>query len=101
MRIQRSTHRTALFSALTFISTQATAQSAPVTLPQEQVLITASRLGGIRSDLLGSSSTILEPIDLQLRQIVIVSDILRDVPGVAVSRTRSEEHTSELQSREN
>src|SRR6266567_1696575 len=86
MRIQRSTHRAALLSALTFISTQATAQSASVTLPQEQVLITASRLGGIRSDLLGSSSTILEPIDLQLRQIVIVSDILRDVPGVAVSR---------------
>src|SRR5712671_1058965 len=86
MRIQLSTHRAALLSALTFISTQAAAQSASVISPQEQVLITASRLGGIRSDLLGSSSTILEPIDLQLRQTVIVSDILRDVPGVAVSR---------------
>ena len=87
MRIQLSTHRAALLSVLTFISTQAAAQSASVSLPQEQVLITASRLGGIRSDLLGSSSTILEPIDLQLRQTVIVSDILRDVPGIAVSRT--------------
>src|SRR5258706_12289109 len=87
MRIQLSKHRAALLSALTFISTQAAAQSASVTLPQEQVLVTASRLGGIRGDLLGSSSTILEPIDLQLRQTVIVSDILRDVPGVAVSRT--------------
>src|SRR5260370_5465556 len=86
-RTQHCTHRAALLSVLTFISTQAAAQSASVSLPQEQVLITASRLGGIRSDLLGSSSTILEPIDLQLRQTVIVSDILRDVPGIAVSRT--------------
>ena len=86
MRIQLSTHRAALLSALAFISTQAAAQSASVTSPQEQVLVTASRLGGIRSDLLGSSATILEPIDLELRQTVIVSDILRDVPGVAVSR---------------
>jgi vitamin B12 transporter len=52
----------------------------------ENVVITASRLGGIRSDLLGSSATILQPIDLQERQVVIVSDVLRDVPGVAVSR---------------
>ena len=86
MRIPFSTHRIALICALTFISTQAAAQSASVALPQEQVLITASRLGGIRSDLLGSSATVLEPIDLQLRQTTIVSDILRDVPGVAVSR---------------
>src|SRR5258706_6198933 len=86
MRIPFSPHRTALICALTFISTQASAQSSSVTSPQEQVLITASRLGGIRSDLLGSSATILEPIDLQLRQTTIVSDILRDVPGVAVSR---------------
>ncbi|MEA2823737.1 MAG: vitamin transporter [Alphaproteobacteria bacterium] len=87
MKIPLSTHRAALLSALTFISTQAAAQSASVVSPQEEVLVTASRLGGIRSDLLGSSATILEPIDLQLRQTVIVSDILRDVPGVAVSRT--------------
>src|SRR5260221_11555742 len=87
MRIHFSTHRTALICALTFISSQVAAQSASVTLPQEQVLITASRLGGIRSELLGSSSTILEPVDLEERQIVIVSDVLRDVPGIAVSRT--------------
>src|SRR5258706_16185364 len=86
MRNHFCRHRTALACALSFISAQAAAQSASVTLPQEQVLVTASRLGGIRSDLLGSSATVLEPIDLQLRQTVIVSDILRDVPGVAVSR---------------
>src|SRR5258705_6846822 len=87
MRIPLSPHRTALICALTFISTHSAAQSVSVTLPQEQVLITASRLGGIRSDLLGSSATVLQPIDLANRQVEIVSDVLRDVPGVAVSRS--------------
>ncbi|HYM17778.1 MAG TPA: TonB-dependent receptor [Micropepsaceae bacterium] len=53
----------------------------------ENVVITASRLGGIRSDLLGSSATVLAPIDLENRQVVVVSDALRDVPGIAVSET--------------
>jgi vitamin B12 transporter len=54
--------------------------------PPERVLVTASLLGAVRTDLLGSSATIIEPIDLQNRQIRIVSDALRDVPGVAVNR---------------
>jgi len=53
----------------------------------ENVVITASRLGGVRSDLLGSSATVLQPVDLEDRQIVVVSDALRDIPGVAVSST--------------
>jgi vitamin B12 transporter len=52
----------------------------------EEVVISAARLGGIPEDLLGSSVSVLEPADLQLRQTEIVSDALRDVPGVAVSR---------------
>jgi vitamin B12 transporter len=52
----------------------------------EPVIVTASRLGGVRTDLLGSSVTVLEPIELERRQTQIVSDVLRDVPGVAVSR---------------
>ena len=52
----------------------------------ERVLITASLLGNVRVDLLGSSATILTPIDLENRQVRIVSDVLRDVPGVAVNR---------------
>ncbi len=63
------------------------AQVVDNTLPTEQVVISASRSGGVRGDLLGSSATVLLPIDFELRQIDIVSDILRDVPGVAVSRT--------------
>src|SRR5258708_5602049 len=70
-----------------FCATPAGAQVVDNTLPTEQVVISASRSGGVRSDLLGSSATVLLPIDFQLRQIDIVSDILRDVPGVAVSRT--------------
>ena len=54
--------------------------------PPERVVITASLLGAVRTDLLGSSATILNPIDLENRQTRIVSDILRDVPGVAVNR---------------
>jgi len=52
----------------------------------ERVLITASLLGAVRTDLLGSSATILDPIDLENRQTRVVADILRDVPGVAVNR---------------
>ena len=52
----------------------------------EQVVVSASLLGAVRSDLLTSSATVLTPLDLDLRQTQIVSDILRDVPGVAVNR---------------
>ena len=52
----------------------------------ETVLITDSLLGMVRSDLLTSSATVLTTIDLQERQTQYISDILRDVPGIAVSR---------------
>ena len=72
-------------AGLCVISTSGFAQTADDALG-EHVVVTASRLGSIRTDLLGSSATVLEPLDLQLRQTEIVSDVLRDVPGVAVSR---------------
>jgi len=53
--------------------------------PPERVVVTASLLGAVRSDLLGSSVTILSPIELENRQTRVLSDILRDVPGVAVN----------------
>jgi len=52
----------------------------------EHVVVTASRLGSIRSEFLGASATVLEPLDIELRQTTLLSDVLRDVPGVAVSR---------------
>lgn len=54
----------------------------------EQVVVTATRFGdAVRRDLIGSSVTVLEPVDLERRQVRIVSDVLRDVPGVSVNRS--------------
>ena len=52
------------------------------------VVVTASRSGeGVEVRNLPASVTLLTAADLQERQTRIVSDVLRDVPGVAVSRT--------------
>lgn len=53
----------------------------------DTIVVTASRAeGGISTATLGASATVLLPVDLENRQTVIVSDVLRDVPGIAVSR---------------
>jgi vitamin B12 transporter len=53
----------------------------------DEIVVTASRSGeGVRADQLGASVTVLDAEALDQRQTRIVSDILRDVPGVAVSR---------------
>jgi vitamin B12 transporter len=76
-----------LFFAAIAAAAPAFAQDADGGSTSERVLISAARLGNVRTDLLGSSATVLEPLDLELRQTGIVSDILRDVPGIAVSRS--------------
>jgi vitamin B12 transporter len=81
-----SIQSTFICAGLAVVPVSALAQSAPDDQPPERLVVTASRLGAVRSDLLGSSATVLEPLDLELRQTAIVSDVLRDVPGVAVSR---------------
>ncbi len=54
----------------------------------DTIVITATRSGeALRTDLLGASVTVLDDGALDQRQTRVVSDILRDVPGVAVSRT--------------
>jgi len=54
----------------------------------DTILVTASRSGdAVRVDQLGASVTVLDADALEQRQTRIVSDILRDVPGFAVSRT--------------
>ncbi|WP_414901623.1 TonB-dependent receptor plug domain-containing protein [Sphingomonas flavalba] len=51
------------------------------------IVVTASRSGdAIPAYLLGASVTLLDAAALEQRQTRIVSDVLRDVPGVAVSR---------------
>ncbi len=54
----------------------------------ETIVVTASRSGDpIRVDMLGSSVTVIDAKQLEDRQTRVLSDILRDVPGVAVSRS--------------
>lgn len=58
------------------------------TRPGDDIVVTASRSGeGIKADQLGVSVTVIDAAVLEQRQTRIVSDVLRDVPGVAVSRT--------------
>lgn len=53
----------------------------------EEIVVSASRSGdGVRADRLGASATLLDAEALELRQTRIVSDVLRDVPGLAVNR---------------
>ena len=50
------------------------------------ITVTATRSGAAEeADLTGASVTVLSPEDMEARQTRILSDILRDVPGVAVS----------------
>jgi vitamin B12 transporter len=52
------------------------------------LVVTTSRSGDATpADLVGASVTVIDDQALHERQTVIVSDVLRDVPGVAVSRT--------------
>lgn len=70
-------------------ATPALAQSDPAAADKnETIVVTASRSGdAIPAHLIGSSITVLDSEALESRQTRILSDILRDVPGVAVNRT--------------
>ncbi len=82
----------AFVSLFALASSPAFAQSNP-TVPTtddkgETIVVTASRSGdGVPVSQLGASVTVLDAKTLEERQTRIVSDILRDVPGVAVNRT--------------
>lgn len=54
----------------------------------EDLVVTATRApGGIAADQIAGSLTEITPQQMDERQVRVVSDVLRDVPGVAVSRT--------------
>jgi vitamin B12 transporter len=82
----------AFVSLFALASSPAFAQSNP-TVPTtddkgETIVVTASRSGdGVPINQLGASVTVLDAKTLEKRQTRIVSDILRDVPGLAVNRT--------------
>ncbi|SFR76386.1 TonB-dependent receptor plug domain-containing protein [Sphingomonas jatrophae] len=67
------------------------AQSTPGSLdaPDDRdVVVTASRSGdAVPANMIGSSVTVLDAKALESRQTRVLSDVLRDVPGVAVNRT--------------
>ncbi len=72
--------------SLLFLTLLAT--TAPVLAEDaDTIIVTAGRSGdGIRVDQLGGSVTVLDAQAFDTRQVRQVSDILRDVPGIAVSR---------------
>lgn len=78
-------HYTYLIAPLALVV--ATPVWAEMAVGPDTITITASRSGdAVRVDQLGASVTVLEAETLRHRQTRAVSDILRDVPGVSVSR---------------
>lgn len=54
----------------------------------DRIIVTASRSGDeVSTRLLGASVTVLDGANLEQRQVRTISDVLRDVPGLAVNRT--------------
>ncbi|WP_293681045.1 TonB-dependent siderophore receptor [uncultured Phenylobacterium sp.] len=52
-----------------------------------EIIVTATRgIDGIEADKIGASVTVITPGDMAARQVRVVSDVLRDIPGFAVSR---------------
>ena len=78
-------------ASLTFtLSAVLSAAHAAAPAPEDsidEVVVSATRAAeGVRRSLLGASVSVLRPVDLEQRQTRIVSDVLRDIPGVSVSR---------------
>jgi vitamin B12 transporter len=76
----------ALAAAATPAHAQSTGSETAIR-PGDEIIVTASRSGeGVLAKQLGASVTVIDSEALEQRQTRIVSDVLRDVPGVAVSR---------------
>lgn len=76
----------AMLSGTAFAQSQAPDEGADK--DDEAIVVTANRAGeGINRDLIGSSVTVIASRSLADRETRIVSDVLRDVPGIAVNRT--------------
>jgi vitamin B12 transporter len=53
----------------------------------EKVIVTASRIGAVPEDRLGTAVSVVTREQMDQRQTRFVSDVLRDVPSIAVSRS--------------
>ena len=84
-------HGKASVSAIAFLLAGLAAPAHAQTASQaagDDIVVTATRSGDpIPAELIGSSVTVVSDTDLVDRQTRIVSDVLRDVPGVAVNRS--------------
>lgn len=63
------------------------AQDQDATSVEEIVATGTLQLNGVKADTIGGSLTVIDEVKMEERQVRFVSDVLRDVPGVAVSRT--------------
>lgn len=75
--------------------------SAPADVrPGDTIIVAASRSGeGVPVSQLGASVSVIDPAALAERQTRAVSDVLRDVPGVAVSRSGAMGGTTQVRLR--
>lgn len=82
--------KTTISLAALLASTSALAQPViePAAADDGAIIVTGTRSpDGTPAELLGSSFTVLDADALEDRQTRVVSDILRDVPGVSISRS--------------
>ena len=79
---------------------QADAAPSDAAADGETIVVTATRSGdAIPAHLIGSSVTVIDSKALEARQTRVLSDVLRDVPGVAVGRTGGISGTTEIRVR--
>jgi vitamin B12 transporter len=88
----RHHHRAALAALFLASPTAAMAADDPQVLVADakvsEVVVTPTRAaGGVDPATIGGSLSVITPGDFEDRQVRIVSDVLRDVPGVSVGRT--------------
>lgn len=53
----------------------------------ETLVVTASRAGPTPADRIGGAVSVIDALQMQDRQVRLVADVLRDMPGVSVSRS--------------
>lgn len=76
------------------------AESAPSEIEaEESVVVTASRSGALPLSAVGSAVSVISGVELAERQTRIISDVLRDVPGIAVNRSGSPGNLTQIRLR--
>ncbi|MEO7774324.1 MAG: TonB-dependent receptor [Steroidobacteraceae bacterium] len=94
-----STARTCVW-VLAATITSAPAVEPPTPASLDELLITATRANtGVSAALFGSSFTVIDSAALQSRQTRVLSDVLRDVPGIAVNRSGAQGGTTQVRMR--